>query len=1039
MTLSDLSIKRPVFAWVLMFSLLFFGSLAFNFIGINENPDVEYPTVTIRYTYVGATPSVIEKDIIEPVESILVSMEGIREMTSEAERGGADIRIEFDLNQDIDFALQEINTLLTRAQRDIPDNIDPPVVTKSNADDDPIMYGALFSETLSFRELMVLFRDRIRDRVSTVDGVAEVRAFGYHEPMLRVDLKADQLQRYRLTATDIIESIRREHEELPAGRFETPETERLLRITGEAEKVKEFENMVISRRGGSPNFQPLRLKDVAHVYEGTENIRRYARTNGLPSLGFAVQKQRGVNAVATLDRVRERIDQINAELPEGTTLQVNFDATQFIKESINELLFTLLLSAFLTSIVCWIFIGSTSASVNVLLAIPTAIVGTFIFLYLLGFTLNTFTVLALALAIGVVVDDAIVMLENITRYVRMGYDRVHASILGAREISFAVIATTVALISIFIPITFLDGIEGRFFFEFALTISVAVALSSLEALTLAPMRCSQFLKLEERVTWFGRNFEKAIAGITTFYTTSLNRILRIKGPVVLGAFAFFGLSLFTIREIPKEIEPPQDRGVLFFVFFTPEGSALTHTDQKIREFEKIAMAHPEIKNLVISVGGFGQGGEGNLGNGVAILRDRDVRQQTQFEVATDLRNAARQLEGIQVRIRDRFGSRIGGRRGSPVEFTISGPDAEVQRELYSAIEKKMMEDPDLTEVRSNDVKLTPETHLVPDREKAAARGVEITEIARVISSSLGGEVASQYTYGGRRFDIYVQLQEEDRQSREDLEKLLIRNNRGEYLPLTEVVRVENTEGPQEIYREDRIRGVRVDASLEQGATLGKAVERIQGWARELFPEDYFVMFSAAPADKLKDALIIMLFGLLVGYLILAVQFNSFIDPLLVYLAVPFAVSGALLALYTQTGINTIGETFDVKVFDSVLTLNLYSVIGILLTLGIVMKNSILLVEFTNKLRDQGKELKEALLEACQTRLRPILMTNLATLAAAIPPALALGPGSETRVPMAVSILGGVSFSVVFTVFVVPCVYLLVSPKRKKMIDPQEIT
>jgi HAE1 family hydrophobic/amphiphilic exporter-1 len=1012
MKLSDLSIRRPVFAWVLMFSLIFFGVMAFQKLGINLNPDVEYPTISIRYSYSGASPSVVDKDIIEPVESVLVSMEGIKSMTSEAERGGGRIRLEFDLRRDIDFALQEVNTLLTRAQRNLPKEVEPPVVSKTNADDDPILRLVLTSKDLSFRDLMILFRDRIQDQISTVEGVGEVDAFGYHEPLLRVDLNANRLRQFQLTPSDIVASLQREHSELPAGRFEFGDQERLLRVMGEAESPEDFKDLPISRRGGSPNYQRLTLDQVAKIYEGTENIRRYSRQNQVPSLGMAVRKQRGVNAVATADRVKEKIEEINRYLPSGTELKVNFDATKFIRDSISELIFTLILSALLTSLVCWLFVGSFSAASNLLLAIPTAIVGTFIFLYLLGFTLNTFSILGLALAIGIVVDDAIVMLENITRYMQLGYNRLEASVLGAREISFAVIATTVALISIFLPITFLGGLEGRFFFEFAVTISIAVALSSLEALTLAPMRCSKFLTIGPRTTWLGKKFEKLLDKIRQGYSKSLDRVLEFPRTFTLGSILLFTLSLGILKWMPTELEPPQDRGAMFVIFIAPEGSSLQYTDEKIKAFEKIVLEHPDVKSFVTSVGGFGSGGEGNRGNGVIVLSDRDQREKSQFDIATEIRSRTREVSGIRIIVRDRFGSPLSGRRGSPIEFTISGPDPEVQRELFFRLKNQMDEDADILDTRSNDVDLIPEIHFIPDRKKAAERGVEVASIAEAINLAVGGVTATQYTQDGRRFDVFVQLEEKNRRQKSDLKDLLIRNNRGELLPLLEVVEIKESFGPQKIYREDRVKGIRVDASIAQGGRLGDQVKKIETWASEILPEDYFVKFSESPAEKLWDALIIMALGLLVAYLILAIQFNSFIDSALVFLAVPFGITGSVLFLFMAQQ-----------------SLNLFSAIGILLTMGIVMKNSILLIEFTNQLRDQGLEVIDAIKQACRTRLRPILMTNLATLSAALPPALALGPGAETRIPMAIAILGGVALSVVFTVYIVPCAYFWLRPRR----------
>ena len=1014
MTLSDFSIKRPVFAWVLMFGLIFFGVLAFQKMGVNENPDVEYPVITIRYSYEGATPEVIEKDVLEPVESVLVSMQGIRNLSSTSDRGNARITLEFTLDRDIDFALQEVNTLLSRAQRQLPDNLDPPVITKSSADDDPILYATLSSERLSSREIMILFRDQVRDRLSTVDGVAEIRAFGYHEPILRIDLDAKKLRNYQLTASDIVASLRREHKELPAGKLEHEDSEDLLRIMGELSEVSEFQNMVISRRGGSPNYVPIQLNDVAQVYEGIENIRRISRVNGLPSLSMAVHKQRGENAVTTADRVFQRLDKINRELPEGTRMSVNYDRTQFIRESVNELVFTLLLSALLTSLVCWLFIGSLSATVNIVLAIPTAIVGTFIFINGMGFTLNTFSLLGLTLAIGVVVDDAIVMLENIIRYVQNGFNRINAAFKGAREISFAVIATTIALISIFIPIVWMKGIEGRFFFEFVVTLAIAVSLSSLEALTLAPMRCSQFLNISQRRSIFGRVFEAALKFLRDIYESLLSLVLKHKVISLLLAVVLFFISLIPVKNLPTEFAPPQDRGVLFLVLLAPDGKSMEYTDKKAKQFEKIAMAHPAVKRVVVAIGGFGDGGQGNRGNGVIILKDFAERTKSQFDVAQDLRDEIKSIKGIRIFIRDRFGSRFAGRRGSPIEFTINGPSPEKQKELYQQFFEKFGQS-DLVGIRSDDVLTLPEVHVVPNRQKARSHAVEVEEIANTINATFGGTIAAQYTKGGRRFDIYVQLKEDQRRVKQDINRILVRNNRGETLPISRVVDVVSTRGPQIVFREDRVRGVRVDASLKKGVKLGTVVKNIKAWAKESLPEQYFIRFSETPQEKLMEILWIMFLGIVVAYMILASQFNSFIDPLIVFLALPFSLTGSSLALW-------LGNQ----------SLNVYSVIGILLTIGISLKNSILIIEFSNQLRDQGKEIVLAVKEACSVRFRPILMTNVATIAAAIPPALALGPGSETRVPMALTVIGGITLSLMFTIFVVPCVYILVSPKRIKI-------
>lgn len=997
-----------------MFGLIFFGVLSFFQMGINENPDVNYPVITIDYSYEGATPIVVVKDVIEPVENVLVAMEGIRNVSSTAQRGSAKIEIEFELDRDIDFALQEVQTLLGRVQRQLPSILEAPVVTKANADDDPILFVAISTTNLSRREVMILFRDRIRDRFSTIEGVAEVTAYGYHEPILRIDLKAEQLNRYQLTSEDIVSSILSEHKELPAGKLEYGESEDLIRIMGEADKVEEFEDMVISRRGGQPNFVPIRLRDVASVSEGIENLRRISRVNGKDGMSMAIRKQNVVNAVATADRVKQRIKEVNAELPEGTTLSVNFDRTQFIRESVNELVFTLILSAILTSLVCWLFLGSWSATLNILLAIPTAIIGTFIVINQLGFTLNTFSLLGLALAIGVVVDDAIIMLENIVRYIQLGYDRVNAAFKGSREITFAVLATTAALVSIFVPITFMPGIEGKFFLEFAVTISIAVALSSLEALTLAPMRCSQFLRVEERTTKVGRAFDQFMEWLKVKYTYALQRALDHGKAIVIGSMVLLGLSFLAFQNLETEFVPAQDRGVLFVIFLAPDGKSMQYTDAKVKEFEKIVEAHPAVDRTVVAIGGFGSGGQGNRGNGVIILKSPDQRALSQFEVADELRKQLSQIQGMTVILRERFGSNIGGRRGSPIEFTINGPDSEKQKELYGIFKEKMEQSGMMVGVSSDDVRNLPEVRIVPNRAEALRRGVEVSEIANVVNSTFGGRTVAQYTSGSRRFDIFVQLQENDRQKIDDLDPIFVRNNRGELLPLKEVVDITRDNGPETVFREDRVLGVRVDSSLATGVKQGTAINKIRDIASEVLPEKYYLRFSETPQDKMFEMVLIMLLGLIVAYMVLASQFNSFLDPIIVFLSIPYGLIGSLMALLLG------GQT-----------INIYSVIGILLTMGIVKKNAILLVEFTNQLRDESIGLKEALLKACPIRLRPILMTTTATLAAAVPPALALGPGSESRIPMALTVLGGVSLSALFTLFVVPCVYAMMAPKRRQ--------
>ncbi|CBW25367.1 probable membrane protein [Halobacteriovorax marinus SJ] len=1015
MNISEISIKNPVFSWMIMFSLILFGILGFKELGINENPDVDYPSVSISYSYDGATPEVVEKDVLEPVESVLVSMQGVKDMTSTANRGSGRIELEFTLDKDIDFALQEVQTLIGRAQRQLPDTVEPPTVTKSNAADDPILYLAITSETLNERELNILFKDGIVDRLTTIEGVSEVRAFGARDPMMRIDVDAKKLRSYQLTLTDIIDTLAREHVELPAGKFEDINKEESLRVLGEGKTVEDFREMIISKRGGRANYVPIKLSDVAYIHKGVENRTRISRVDGIPSLSMPIYKQRGANAVDVADRVKVRVDEISASLPEGTNLSVNFDRTQFVRLSIDELIQNLIISALLTSFVCWIFLNSISATINILLAIPTAIIGTFAFMHLFGFTLNTFSFLGLTLAIGIVVDDAIVMLENIVRYAKMGNDKVQASFKGSREITFAVLATTAVLIAIFAPISLMPGIEGRFFREFALTLCVAVALSSLEALTLAPMRCSQFLNVTSKGIFIHHWVDKMVEFTRDLYAKLLKSALKHKILVLGGSVLIFGLSLLSLNHINKEFAPEADRSFMFVIFIAPDGKSLDYTNEKVKQYEKIVQANENVQRVIVSVGGGRGVSTGNRGFGVVILKDRSERKKSQFEVAADLRKELKQIEGIHIIVRDRMGSAISGRRGSPVEFTITGPDLAVQRELFEKFRKEMSDSGLMVGIRSDDTGELPEVHITPDRLKAQERGVEINTIAQTLNIGVGGVTGGKYTEGGRRYDIFVQLQEKDRLP-DTISSLLLQNNRGEFVTLTDVVDINPAFGPQSIYRENRTRGVRVDANLSNNVTQSEAFDFIKKIAPNILPEKYSINFSKDLNESLINIVLIMILGLVIAYMVLGSQFNSFADPLTVFLAVPFGLTGSFLALLAT------GQT-----------LNIYSMIGILLTMGIVKKTSILIVEFSNQLRDEGKTLEEAVIEACTTRFRPIIMTTFTTLASAVPAAVMTGAGSETRMPMALVILGGVSLATIFTLFVVPSFYTLIARPRRKIL------
>ncbi len=1017
MHISELSIRRPVFAWMLMAAMILFGGIGFLQMGVSAYPDVDFPNVSIRLEFPGAAPEVIEKDVIDPVEGAVVSIQGIKRISSESRNGAGSVSVEFELSKDIDVAVQEVQTAIARAQRNLPDDLEAPVVTKSNIEDQPILWLSVRSNKLSRKELMVLVREKVRDQFSTVEGVSEIILGGYVDPALRVDVGADVLARFQLSVNDVINSIQNEHKEEPAGRIESPITEQPVRVMGEAQNVEEFRKVVIQRRGGGPNYNPIAISSVAEIYEGLGDVRRLSRVNGESAVGVGIRKQRGSNAVQVGKAVKAKALEVKKILPEGVDIAVNYDSTPFIEETVNELLFTIILAALFTSFVCWIFLGSWSSTFNVLLAIPTSIIGTFFVMQSLGFTLNTFSLLGLSLAIGIVVDDAIIVLENITRHRELGENRLIGAVKGSKEISFAVIATTASLVAIFLPVAFLQGIIGKFFFQFAVTLSVAVLLSSVEALTLAPMRCSQFLSIEPRRGWIGVRFEAGMKKLGDIYAGYLPIVLEHRWKTLGLTMLFFVATLMLLPKVPKEFTPSQDEGRLFIRVKTDQGSSLEFTSEKTKEIEKIISNNPSVERYFCAIGGFG-GGESNTAFLFVTLKDFKERSKSQDEIVEELRADLKKVEGAKAFIPSGGSSFLGGGRSYAVSFGVRGANWDRLVGLSGEIEKAMTASGKFSDVNLPDISGSPEIHIVPDRQRALRMGVEVSEISRAVRVLVGGFSAALYSKGGQRYDVIVQLKEADRKSLGQIKKILVRNTRGELISLDQVVRFEEKKTPPTITREDRVRSITVSANAAKGVSQEDALKEAQVIVDKLLPENYFIAWSGT-AETFKEStqslIFALILGILVSYMVLGTQFNSFKDPIVVLAALPFALSGAII------GLLVFGQS-----------LNVFSFIGIILLVGIVMKNSILLVDFTNQLREKGQSIHAALVEACPLRLRPILMTTASTLAAALPGALNFGPGAESRIPMSVVIIGGVIVSTVFTLFVVPCLYSLIAGDRYDM-------
>lgn len=1018
MTLSDLSIKNPVFAWMIMLGLIVFGTFSFFQMGISQLPDVDFPEISVRVTLEGASPEVVETQLTDVIEDAVMSIEGVKEISSTSRQGQASVTIEFDLERDIDLALQEVQSKISQAQRDLPQDIDPPVITKTNPEDQPIMWIALSGEGVPLKELMDYTHDVLEDKFTTVPGVGEINLGGYVDPNLRVWVNNAKLNALELTSADVVNAINKEHQEIPAGYIETEQTETNVRVMGEANSVEEFQKIIIPQRSGQPIWKPIRLSDVATVEDGLDDVRRISRHMDIPAVGLGIKKQRGSNAVAVAQDVKAKVEELQSTLPPNYKLTPVFDLTKFIEEATFELNFTLILSAILTGIVCWLFLGSWSSTFNVLLAIPTSIIGSFTILYFMGFTLNTFTLLGLALAIGIVVDDAIMVLENIVRHRENGLSRVQAAIVGAREITFAALAASIAILAIFVPVIFMKGIMGLFFFQFGITMSAAVLLSLVEALTMAPMRCSQYLKVGHNNP-FSKKVDEWMDRFNGFYTRTLHSALEHRWKVILGSTLLFGVSLYASKFIHQEFVPSQDQGRLMVRVQTPLGSSLHFTDNVMKQAESIVKKMPSVLQYYVAVGGFG-GGETNAAMMFVTLKplkERPVtkgwKHESHHEVMASLRKELGQIPGIvRAIVQDPSLSGFSSKRGYPVEFTLRGPDwdnlGKHSETLMAAMAKTgLMQDID------TDYQLgMPEVQIVPDRQKAAERGVSISAIGTAVNTLVGGQRVGKYTRDGKRYDIRMKLVAEDRDAISDIQNVWVRNNFGELVSLKDVVTLEEKSTLLSISRRDRERAIGITANVTQGQSQAAALEEVRKIAKQTLPSEYRVVFSGSTEtfEESKNSLIFaMLLGVFVAYMILASQFNSFIHPFIVLLAMPFSLTGAFAALLAG------GES-----------LNIYSMIGVILLMGIVKKNSILLVDFTNERRRSGSKTDQALMEACPTRLRPIMMTSIATIAGAIPLAMGIGPGAETRVPMALVILGGVSVSTFLTLYVVPCAYSLMS-------------
>lgn len=1009
MKISDLSIKRPVLASVMSLTILLFGIISFTRLPVREYPDIDPPIISVVTFYRGASPSVVETEITNILEEQFATLEGVKTLTSSSQEQGSVITIEFELSRNVDEAANDVRDRVSRIRGELPREVDDPVISKVDANAQAIVWLALSSDRHSGLELSDIADRVLKERIQRLPGVGSVIIGGERRYAMRIWLNPLRMAAFNLTTQDVEAAIRRENAEIPGGRVEGAEREFAVRTRGELNTPEEFANIIVSQNEGDR----VRLGDVADVQVGAEDERSLARFNGRPAVGLGIVKQSKASTVDVADVVRATLDELRASMPEGIELDVAFDSSIFIKDSINEVAETILIAMVLVILVVLAFLKSFRATLIPTVAIPISIIGAFVSAFFFGFTINILTLLALVLAIGLVVDDAIVVLENIYRHMEMGKDRWQAALDGTREIGFAVLATTISLVAVFVPVAFLTGSVGRLFNEFGLMLAVAILISGFVALTLSPMLASKFLKPLHGTgeSWASRSFDAFFDKMNRIYENILKWSLAHPAVLVFAAVILVAVSAVLFKMMPSELVPTEDRGIAFGIVIAPEGSTLDYTDRYMRQVESRLLPLPERKGVFTALG-LGFGGPGRVTNGFLFvgLKPRDERQRSQQEIVQSLFPQLLSIPGVLAFVINP--PSLGGRfSSSPVEYVLQADNYEQLNQAVQTMMGKASELGYLVNLDS-DLRLNkPQLDITIDRERAAGLGVSVTDIGLTLETFLGGRVVTNFKRGAKQYDVIVQMKPSDRSRPDAIDDIYIRSSDG-LVQLANVVKIRETVSPKELNHYNRVRSATISANLVPGVSLGDALDDLDEIAASALPAGINREYAGQSLEfKSSSGTLYFMFMLAIVfiYLVLAAQFESFVHPFTILLSVPLAVFGALLSLFV------FGET-----------LNIYSQIGLIMLVGLVTKNSILIVEFSNQLRERGLAVGAAVLEAATIRLRPILMTSFATIFGVLPIAIGLGAGGEARRPLGIAVVGGLLFSTFLTLVIVPVVYKLLS-------------
>ncbi|MBE1236612.1 efflux RND transporter permease subunit [Phaeovibrio sulfidiphilus] len=1008
MGFSSFFIRRPVFAAVLCLLLVILGIASAFRLPIRELPDVDSAVVTVSTFYTGAAPNVVDTDITEIVESAVAGVSGVKTITSRSRRGRAYTSVEFDPGINIDEAVNDVRDAVARIRNDLPEDVEEPRIAKSDTDSDPVMRLVLRSSVLTPMQLTDYAERYLIDRLTTVDGVAQVDIYGERRQAIRIWLDRRALAARNITIPDVEAALLRNNMELPAGDVESES--RLLQVRTDTllKSPDEFGRIVLKVVDG----YPVRLRDVAQVVLGPENDDMTLRSEGIDAIGIGIIRQSQSNTVAISRGVRAEVEALQSSLPAGTSLQVSFDEATFINRSIHEVAITLVIAVVMVILVNLVFLGSLRATLIPSVTIPVALIGSFIGILALGFSINTLTLLALILAIGIVVDDAIVVLENIQRRINLGEAPLAAAALGTRQVMFAVIATTLALVSVFIPISFMGGTVGKLFTEFGFVMASSIAISSVVALVLCPPLSARFLSSRKSESPLSGRVERGFEVIMNGYRRALDGALRAPVPVLGAALVFGASAIWLYPALPGELTPPEDRGMLFVQVTAPQGMNVAYTDRQMREVEAIVQPLLDSGEAARTMAAAGAWNRPNRGFVVVPLVDWSERGRTSMEMATALRGPLDALPGVRAMALTPAGLGLRGSR-TPLQVVIGGPDFDVIEGWANALLKKAEENRDLINPELDYESTQPEILVEIDRERAADLGVGIREISQALQTMMASRKVTRFLDRGREYEVILQAQDEDRLTPQDMSNVFVRTTSGLLVPLDSLIRLKETSTAPDLNRYNRMRSITLSAGLAQGYDIGSAITFIRTAAAETLPAEATVSFTGQSREYLEtsgEVVFTFVLALVVVYLVLAAQFESFLHPLVILMSVPLAVTGSLLTLWLTGN-----------------SINVYSQIGIILLIGLMAKNGILIVEFANQLRDAGQSVRDAILNAATLRLRPIVMTVLCSVLGAVPLVLSSGAGSESREAVGAVIIGGQSIAALMTLFVTPVLYYVLAP------------